>query len=230
MVDTQAPHAEALLKECRGDLEGVGYPFLAVLDGDGQVVTRQKTDPLEEGDHHDPAKVKQFLDRWVAPKVSAASVLEAALAKASGEDKMVFLHFGTPTCGWCHRLEAFLAREDMAPIFGRDFVDAKLDLARMSGAEEVLLKYAPGKSGGVPWFVFLDAKGNAIVTSDGPGGNIGYPATPAEIEHFIAMLTKARRRIEPAQVQAIEAALKAEGKKIEEARAKAATRPNQPAR
>ena len=78
--------------------------------------------------------------------------------------------------------------------------------------------------------VFLDAKGNAIVTSDGPKGNIGYPATPAEIEHFIAMLTKARRRIEPAQVEAIEAVLKAEGKKIEEARASAATKLKQPAR
>ena len=33
LVDTQAPHADALLAECRGDLARVGYPFLAVLDG-----------------------------------------------------------------------------------------------------------------------------------------------------------------------------------------------------
>jgi thioredoxin-related protein len=208
MVDTQAPKAEALLARCKGDLESVGFPFLAVLDGQGEVVTRQKTDPLEEGDHHDPAKVKQFLDKWTAPKVSAAKVLEDALAKASSDDKLVFLHFGSPTCGWCHKLEAFLAREDMAAIFARDFVDTKLDLSRMTGADEILSKYNSGKAGGVPWFVFLDAKGNAIITSDGPRGNIGYPATPEEIEHFIAMLKKVRRKIEPAQVDAIGNALK----------------------
>ncbi len=190
MVDTQAPHAGELLAECRGDLTGVGYPFLAVLDGEGKVVTRQKTDPLEEGDHHDPAKVKGFLEKWVAPRPSAAKVFEDGLAKASGEDKLVFLHFGSPTCGWCHKLDAFLAREDMAAILGRDFVDVKLDLSRMTGADGVLKKYKAEKSGGIPWFAFLDAKGDAIVTSDGPRGNIGYPAAPEEIDHFIAMLKK----------------------------------------
>ncbi len=216
MVDTKAPNAESLLDECRGDLGAVGYPFLAVLDGNAKVVTRQKTDPLEVGDHHDPAKVKQFLDKWTAPKVSAAKLMEDALAKASSEDKLVFLHFGTPTCGWCHQLEAFLAREDMAAIFGRDFVDTKLDLARMTGADEVLLKYNSAKSGGVPWFAFLDAKGNAIINSDGPKGNIGYPATSEEIDHFLVMLNKVKRRIEPAQIEAIEKALRIKGQKIED--------------
>ena len=42
-----------------------------MLEGSGKVVTRQKADPLEEGDDHDQAKVKAFLDKWVAPKVSA---------------------------------------------------------------------------------------------------------------------------------------------------------------
>jgi uncharacterized protein YyaL (SSP411 family) len=219
MVDTQAPNADALLAECKGDLQGVGYPFLAVLDGTGKVVTRQKTDPLEEGDHHDPAKVKAFLKEWTAPKLSASKVLEEGLARASSEDKLAFLHFGSPTCGWCHKLEGFLAREDMAPIFARDFVDIKLDLSRMTGAEDVLERYNRSRAGGVPWFVFLDPKGNAVVTSDGPKGNIGYPFTPEEIQHFIGMLKKVHRKIEPSQIESIEKVLKSEAEKIEAARA-----------
>ncbi|MGE3818481.1 MAG: thioredoxin family protein [Isosphaeraceae bacterium] len=219
MVDTEAPHAEELLARCRGDLEGVGYPFLAVLDGEGQVVTRQKTDPLEEGDHHDPAKVLAFLKTWAKPRADAAKVFADGLARASSEDKLVFLHFGAPTCGWCHKLDAFLAREDMAPIFGRAFVDLKLDLDRMTGAEAILGRYKGDGSGGIPWFAFLDAQGKALIDSDGPKGNVGYPVLPEEIAHFVAMLRKAAPSLTPADVEKVEAALKVEARKIEEARA-----------
>jgi thioredoxin-related protein len=74
LVDIQAPHANELLKECKGALakeelqKGVGFPFLAVLDSGGKVVTAQRTERLEQGKAHDPVKVKGFLDRWVAPR------------------------------------------------------------------------------------------------------------------------------------------------------------------
>jgi uncharacterized protein YyaL (SSP411 family) len=223
-VDIQAPNADGLLRDSKAALsreelqKGVGFPFLAVLDGDGKVLTAQRTDPLEVGDHHDPARVKAFLERWAAPKAAASQVLADGLARASSEDKLVFLHFGAPTCGWCRRLDAFLAREDMAPLLGREFVDVKVDLSRMTGAQEVLRRYNPDASGGIPWFVFLDSRGKALATSDGPRGNIGYPALPEEIAHFVGMLRKAARKLGPAQIDEIEAALKAEGKKIEAAR------------
>lgn len=234
MVDTKAPHAEELLEECKAALspdeakKGVGFPFLAVLDGTGRVLTAQRTDPLEEGDHHDPARVKAFLDRWVAPRASAPKVMADALARAASEDKRVFFHFGSPTCGWCHRLEAFLARPDMAPIFARDFVDAKIDVARMDDADAVREKYAPGPERGVPWIAFLDAEGKTLVTSDGPKGNIGYPVTADEIGHFVVMLRKVARKIEPAQIAAIETALRAEGERIESERTLQPIPPAQP--
>lgn len=44
-----------------------GLPVIVVLDAAGKVLTTQDTGKLEEGDHHDPAKVLAFLKQW-APK------------------------------------------------------------------------------------------------------------------------------------------------------------------
>jgi thioredoxin-related protein len=219
MVDTEAPHAAELLKECKAVLSpeelqrGVGYPFLAVLDAHGKVLTAQRTEPLEEGDHHDPKKVKDFLSKWTAEPKDARKVLDEALARASSEDKRIFLHFGAPWCGWCHKLDEFLARPEIAAIVRRDFLDVKIDTDRMTGGKALLAKYCPNP-GGIPWFAVLDPKGEVLATSDGPKGNIGYPAEPHEIDHFLAMLRKTTRRIEPAQIDQIESVLKEAAKAI----------------
>lgn len=208
-IDLESPHADRLLRECKaglvasGDRNVVGYPFLVVLDANRKMVTQQRTDPLEEGDHHDPKKVRNFLDRWKAAPLDAQEVLNAALARATEQDKRVFLHFGAPWCGWCHRLDDFLALQEIATILDRDFIDLKIDLDRMSGGKTVQAKFPKAGSGGIPWFAFLDAKGEVIVTSDGPNGNIGFPAKPDEINHFLAMLKKAARRIEPDEIEQI---------------------------
>ena len=68
MVDTQAPNAAKWHERALARLddeeraEAVGVPFLAVIDGDGAIVDAQPTGPLEEGDHHDPAKVLAYLE------------------------------------------------------------------------------------------------------------------------------------------------------------------------
>jgi hypothetical protein len=41
-----------------------GLPVLVVLDSDGKQLTTQDTGKLELGDHHDPAKVAAFLEKW----------------------------------------------------------------------------------------------------------------------------------------------------------------------
>ena len=220
MVDTEAPGAEPLLEQCKWNLpeeeraKGVGFPFLTVLDDEGEIVTAQRTDPLEVGDHHDPAKVLAFLEAHKAAPVEAKAVVQAAIDRASAEDKRVFLHFGAPWCGWCHKLEDFLARPEIAEIWAKEFVDVKVDTDRMTGGQELLAEYN-AKPGGIPWFVVLDSRGESIVDSNGPEGNVGYPVKPAEIAHFVAMLKQSATRIDADEIAEIEAALEAAAAEIE---------------
>jgi len=41
-----------------------GLPVLVVLDADGNQLTTKDSGELEEGNHHSPAKVLAFLDKW----------------------------------------------------------------------------------------------------------------------------------------------------------------------
>jgi thioredoxin-related protein len=208
MIDTEAPHAQELLKECSKGESRLGFPYLAVMDAAGKLLTHQETGSLEEGDHHDPKKVKEFLARWVVEPKNAQVLLREALARASSEDKKVFLSFGAPWCGWCHRLENFLARPEISSILDRDFVVLKIDIDRMTLGKDVMKRYRPNESGGIPWYVFLDAKGETLATSDALNGqNIGYPFDPKEIDAFMAMVEAHGRRLEPGQVTQIRKSL-----------------------
>jgi uncharacterized protein YyaL (SSP411 family) len=42
-----------------------GLPVIVILDADGKQLTTKDTGQLEEGDHHDPQKVFEFLKAWV---------------------------------------------------------------------------------------------------------------------------------------------------------------------
>jgi thioredoxin-related protein len=215
-IDLESPNATPLLKTCKDSLsqdelrKGVGYPFLAVLDASGKVITAQRTDVLEEADHHDPKLVTAFLEKWQVPPQDAKRVLDQALSRASSDDKRVFLTFGAPWCGWCHRLHDWMAQPEIAAVLDRDFVIAQIDIDRMTGGKEVQSRYQPKSSGGIPWFAILDAQGKPLATSDGPGGNIGYPAQPQEIAHFITMLKSQGRHVDASQLGQI-------GKSLEEA-------------
>lgn len=217
MADTAAPNAEAVMKEFGVETDK-GVPYLVVLDADGKVVTRQETASLEEGDHHDPAKVSAFLTKHANKPESAQAALDAALARAASEDKRIMLHFGAPWCGWCHKLEDFLAIPEMEKLLGSEYVDLKVDTDRMEGGDELLARYCK-KQGGIPWFVILDAQGKALADSDSKQGNVGYPVEPHEIAHFMTMIKDTARSFSSEQVERIEKTLKDRAAVIKGARA-----------
>lgn len=88
-----------------------------------------------------------------------------------------------------------MALNTVAPVLAKDFVTLKIDTDRMTRGNDLLKRYC-AKEEGIPWFVFADGDGKAIIDSTDPnGGNIGFPAQDSEIAWFKIMLQKVAKRI-----------------------------------
>ena len=91
-------------------------------------------------------------------------------------------------------------REDIAPIFTKDFVDVKIDQA-MEGFEE-LIDSLGGRGSGFPWLVILRPDGSQMIDSRDPeGGNIGSPITEWEIEYWNVMMRASVQRITDEEIR-----------------------------
>lgn len=142
--------------------------------------------------------------------MAANQVLEDAKVQASQQHKVIFFVFGASWCGPCHRLDKFLAAPETRSILEEYFVEAKVNVwedkgkhpeLESPGAENLAAKLggtnSKGYVAGVPFIVFLNPRGEPIVSSFRPinGGaghvNIGYPEKPEEIDWFGEMLKKA---------------------------------------
>jgi len=144
---------------------------------------------------------------------TADQVLADAKAKASAENKAIFVHFGASWCGWCKRLDAFLDRPDIKPVFEKYFVPMKLVVQENAnkalenpGAEALLKQF--GGPAGLPYSAFLDARGSLIVNSKHEGENIGFPAQAGEIAWFVQMMRKAAPKMSDGYLKTIETALR----------------------
>jgi len=189
-----------LAKELGAKFEAI--PFLTILDATGKPLAQQNTEPFEtkvDGKPgHDGKLLVQFLTEHESKPLDAKAVLAAGLATAAKEQKRVFLHFGAPWCGWCHKLEDWMAQPEVAAVLGKEFVDVKIDTDRMTGgkaAHAQQLAAAGQKPGGIPWFVLLDADGKQLAHSNAADGNIGFPVKPEEIAHFVTMLRSAKQHL-----------------------------------
>lgn len=187
-------------------------PHLTILDAAGAVLAQHDTVGFEiaETKSHDPVKITTFLTEHQAPYLDAAKVQAAAFERAKAENKRVFLHFGAPWCGWCHKLEAWMAQPEVSAVLAKEFVDLKIDTDRMKGGAELLTAArAVSKSTGegIPWFVLIDANGTQLATSDAATGNVGFPYKDEEIAHFVAMLDKAKQHLSSADIEALRKSL-----------------------
>ena len=213
----------ALAAEYEADFKKHGLPYLTVLDADGKAIANQETGSLEaKGDGakgHDPKAVVDFLTEYQAPYLDAESILATGLKTAKEEDKRVFLHFGAPWCGWCHRLEDWMADENVAAILSKHFVDVKIDVDRTLRGNEMKDRMTKGESAGIPWYAFLDAEGKIVVDSTLPEkGNIGYPYTNEEIATFMKVIQKAARTLSDDDIKRLVKSLRSRGEEAKKAK------------
>ncbi len=208
-----------IAKKYEADYKSNGLPYLTVLDADGTVVADQETGALEDTESetkYNTERVMAFFEANQAPTLNADEVLSDAMQRAQREDKRIFLHFGAPWCGWCHRLEDWMALMEINKILAEDFIPLKVDIDRMTNGKEVLGRYTGGKSTGIPFSVILDPDG-AVVSAlvDENGSNLGCPWTDKELEGFRAVLDKVCRNIDQKQRDELVASIRAEREKRE---------------
>ncbi len=160
-----------------------------------------------------------------APEPTANQLLAQARTTAAAEHKNILLIFSASWCGPCHMFEHFLADPAIAPIMHKAFVIQTLDVGERPtdtkhhdtpGAVDLRASLG-GATAGYPYLIMLSPTGHTLANSLRPdptapaGGNIGYPAVPAEIDWFMQMLSKAAPNLTPQDTATIHAYLTAHG-------------------
>jgi hypothetical protein len=96
----------------------------------------------------------------------------------------------------------------MRKLIESSYVLVKLDVLESAekkhlenpGGVEVMERLG-GKDAGLPFMGIIDPSGKVLINSnekEGKTGNIGYPAAPNEIAHFMEMLRKTAPRLRDA--------------------------------
>jgi thioredoxin-related protein len=129
----------------------------------------------------------------------ASTVVDAAVKRANAESKTVWVVFGASWCGWCRKLEAFLAAPEVRDIIEKHYLIVPVTVMENGAKEalenpggEAMMRELGGGAAGLPFYAFLDGSGKRIANSMAmpKGGNIGFPANPQEITAFMVVSDK----------------------------------------
>ncbi|QDT37659.1 thioredoxin family protein [Stratiformator vulcanicus] len=172
-------------------------PRLVIVNGLGEPVNEVvRPEYLDEGF----APVIAFFKRHRTQAKDASVLLGEAVSKAKAEDKRIFLHESATWCGPCLLLSRFYDKHKK--IFDKHFVHVVID-DRWKGSGEVMDSLRETRRG-IPWIAILDQDRQVLATSDGPDGNIGFPAGDDGVHHFLEMLRRSAPGMSEADLKTIE--------------------------
>jgi beta-lactamase regulating signal transducer with metallopeptidase domain len=176
-----------------------GEILFDVLDGEGRqagtlcLPVRDASSALKQG--------VEFLKQHAPAKRDARQLLSAAQAEARATGRRVWIIEGETRCGPCFRFSRWL--DDHHTLLERDDVFVKLLVGCDDNARDVVESVKGRTGGGIPWFAITDPNGNVLATSDGPSGNIGFPSTQRDKDHFRQMLRHTAQKLTDADVDGL---------------------------
>ncbi|HLK59448.1 MAG TPA: hypothetical protein VKU00_23000 [Chthonomonadaceae bacterium] len=110
-----------------------------------------------------------------------------------------------------------MQRPEFKKLFEDNYIQVTLDVKENADKKQKLenpggveyMKELGGEQSGLPFYAFLDEKGKKLADSNAmpKAQNIGYPASPEEIQAFINLIHKTAPRWSDADLQKLKAYL-----------------------
>lgn len=133
-------------------------------------------------------KILVFVAKHRIQQQDAREKLNQAIEDARASNRRVWAKVSGTRCGPCIRMSNWL--ETHRGLIDKAFVLVDIDSDRDLNGQEISAQLK--QQGGIPWHVMLNDKGEILVTSEAPIGNIGMPDASVEsMKHMRKMLTEA---------------------------------------
>ena len=99
------------------------------------------------------------------PQADPNAGLKAAIDRAGQEHKRILMDVGGEWCGWCHRMDKFLAdHAELQALLNKNYVVLKVNFSPENENKEFLAKYP--KVAGYPHLFVLDGAGKLLVSKN----------------------------------------------------------------
>jgi thiol:disulfide interchange protein len=151
----------------------------------------------------------------------ARQLLDEASASARRDGRSILLLFHASWCGWCKRMEAFMATPAVRQVLTKYYEIVWLDANERGAASSLenpgaraVLASLGGAGAGLPFFAVIEPGGKVLATSVVPstGRNTGFPQAGLELQHFANLIKTGAPGITQEELTTLRRVLLAGGK------------------